>query len=213
MGMQVVSQCGMEWRQSFEEHGCSVVCQFCPDHSTGRFSDAMVATHVSDETFALFMCARRQVAERRICVEQEERFQQRLAMMREQLASAAAMDQELSRHRVQIAELLTLKCPRCHQAFFDFEGCFALKCASCGCGFCAWCLADCGHDAHAHVLLCDASNRQGRHHGSWDDFIMVQRSRRRAAVAAYMDPLRAAMRDRVLNACAQDFADLDLDIQ
>ena len=35
-------------------------------------------------------------------------------------------------------------------AFLDFEGCFALKCLSCDCGFCAYCLQNCGNDARAH---------------------------------------------------------------
>jgi hypothetical protein len=47
--------------------------------------------------------------------------------------------------------ILTLKCPRCGAAFVDFEGCMALNCAVCGVGFCGWCLADCGRDAHEHV--------------------------------------------------------------
>eukprot|EP01034_Spumella_vulgaris_P022513 gene22513-28642_t len=55
-----------------------------------------------------------------------------------------------------IDDVLTLACPRCKTAFVDFEGCFALHCGKnqCGAAFCAWCLADCGRDAHAHVLAC-----------------------------------------------------------
>ena len=57
-----------------------------------------------------------------------------------------------------VEECLTMHCPRCKVAFVDFEGCMALKCGvpSCGCGFCAWCLADCGDDAHKHVAECPA---------------------------------------------------------
>jgi serine/threonine protein kinase len=46
---------------------------------------------------------------------------------------------------------LTLHCPRCGQAFFDFQGCCALHCKdSCGAAFCGLCLADCGENAHPH---------------------------------------------------------------
>jgi hypothetical protein len=54
-------------------------------------------------------------------------------------------------------ELLTARCPRCRRAFADFDGCAALRCFGCGCGFCAWCLADCGSDAHAHIAACPES--------------------------------------------------------
>ena len=46
---------------------------------------------------------------------------------------------------------LTLHCPRCGQAFFDFQGCCALHCKdSCGAAFCGLCLTDCGENAHPH---------------------------------------------------------------
>ncbi|GKY91871.1 hypothetical protein MPSEU_000158700 [Mayamaea pseudoterrestris] len=35
-----------------------------------------------------------------------------------------------------IDEILTLRCPRCQQAFFDFDGCFAIRCGVCPCSFC-----------------------------------------------------------------------------
>ena len=32
----------------------------------------------------------------------------------------------------------------------------ALTCGQCNAGFCGWCLADCGNDAHNHVARCSA---------------------------------------------------------
>ena len=52
--------------------------------------------------------------------------------------------------------VLSLSCPRCSMVYTDFTGCCALKCHSSGCGFCAWCLEDCGSDAHSHVARCSA---------------------------------------------------------
>ncbi len=63
----------------------------------------------------------------------------------------------VGRHRDHICELLEPSCPRCKRRFIDFEGCFALTCSGnggCGCGFCAYCLEDCGNDAHNHVAAC-----------------------------------------------------------
>jgi hypothetical protein len=57
--------------------------------------------------------------------------------------------------RLEIVEsVLNLSCPRCKQVFLDFNGCFALTCSRCSCGFCAWCLQDCGNDSHQHVRQC-----------------------------------------------------------
>lgn len=64
--------------------------------------------------------------------------------------------------RTPRAQVLTLKCPRCSQAFVDFQNCFALTCGRCGCGFCAWCLRDCGDDAHRHVANCPENLEGGR---------------------------------------------------
>lgn len=47
--------------------------------------------------------------------------------------------------------IMNLQCPRCHAVFADFDGCTALTCARCRCGFCGVCFADCGRDAHAHI--------------------------------------------------------------
>ena len=55
-----------------------------------------------------------------------------------------------------IEECLTDRCPRCRKAFVDFDGCFAVKCANCPCGFCGWCFSDCGNDAHEHARNCRA---------------------------------------------------------
>ena len=62
----------------------------------------------------------------------------------------------------QLRELLNDKCPRCQAVFLDFTGCCALTCPRCNCGFCAWCLQDCGADAHQHVAGCRSNLAPGR---------------------------------------------------
>ena len=61
---------------------------------------------------------------------------------------------DVKKHREAISQILTLKCPRCSRAFFDYSGCAAVKCDGCGCGFCAKCFNDCGADAHDHTSKC-----------------------------------------------------------
>lgn len=83
-----------------------------------------------------------------------------------------------------VNEFLTLRCPRCKAAFVDFSGCFALTCSNqaCRCGFCAWCLKDCGADAHGHVPGCSEGNRDV--YGTFEGFTEHHRQKRTAAVKA-----------------------------
>lgn len=79
-----------------------------------------------------------------------------------------------------VDEVLTLRCPRCGMAFIDFDGCFAITCTygSCRCSFCAWCLQDCGKDAHAHVLHCSESSAPGTLHSTKNVFEEHHRKRK-----------------------------------
>ena len=81
--------------------------------------------------------------------EEKERFEEE--KKREEAKSA--LEKEAGRHRKRIEEeVMTLRCPRCAQAFESYNGCAALTCSNtqCKCGFCAICLQDCGGDAHEH---------------------------------------------------------------
>ena len=119
-------------------------------------------------------------------------------------------------HRLHIVEnILTLRCPRkgCRQAVLDFDGCFAIVCSNCQCGFCGWCLMDCGGDALAHVLLCPQSpaNHRGSFYGSQEEFNQVHRRRRGAAVTAYLSSIRDAEERQLVEQQIQvDLRDLDV---
>jgi len=56
----------------------------------------------------------------------------------------------LRQFQKEVEEALVPRCPRCRHAFVDWTGCFAVYCG-CGCGFCGYCLQDCGTDAHGHI--------------------------------------------------------------
>eukprot|EP00996_Jenningsia_fusiforme_P002930 NODE_3739_length_925_cov_6.848174_g3438_i0.p1 GENE.NODE_3739_length_925_cov_6.848174_g3438_i0~~NODE_3739_length_925_cov_6.848174_g3438_i0.p1 ORF type:complete len:254 (+),score=31.65 NODE_3739_length_925_cov_6.848174_g3438_i0:3-764(+) len=49
-----------------------------------------------------------------------------------------------------LARLGVKKCPRCGSGVEKIDGCNAMRCFVCHCGFCWLCLKDCGHDAHSH---------------------------------------------------------------
>ena len=105
-------------------------------------------------------------------------------------ATAAAAGQQradrIRTHRLAIVEnVLTLHCPRCSSAFLDYAGCDAVVCSKpgCGCCFCALCLADCGTDAHPHVLA--AKHIPGRppsYHSTQSQFNAFHVARRRKGV-------------------------------
>ena len=109
---------------------------------------------------------------------------------------------------------LTLSCPRCDAAFLDYNGCAALTCGQCNAGFCAVCLADCGNDAHAHVLVCPDNPTNPRSYWvTQDQFNAVHREIRQRQVEAYLDTLDADVRARIVRERARDFADTGLIIR
>lgn len=111
---------------------------------------------------------------------------------------------EAKRHIVE--RILTLCCPRCGQAFVDFDGCWALTCArqGCGCAFCALCLEDCGGDAHAHVEHC-----AGTLFGRMEEFHQRQKQRQRRLVEEYLSlPALLPLKQSIKQACARELADL-----
>eukprot|EP01052_Picozoa_sp_SAG31_P039920 SAG31_NODE_5649_length_2404_cov_1.374837_2_plen_229_part_00 len=104
--------------------------------------------------FAKLQLARQRLVE---AVAAREAEAQGRLLVAAQMRQLEQLGVEVFRHCSHIREdILTLKCPRCAAAFIDFDGCMALTCAACGAGFCAWCLKDCGEDAHDHVALCSA---------------------------------------------------------
>ncbi len=129
--------------------------------------------------------------------------------------------------------LLTPKCPRCSRAFLGFNGCFALRCAPddaeaaaggaawtaggfCGAGFCAWCFADCGDDAHAHVTQCAHNGNRGGHayYGTVAQFDVSLRALRLRRLRAYLPSLQPPpLRRALLGALREELADLGIDAQ
>eukprot|EP01094_Clydonella_sp_ATCC50884_P009940 TRINITY_DN1947_c1_g1_i2.p1 TRINITY_DN1947_c1_g1~~TRINITY_DN1947_c1_g1_i2.p1 ORF type:complete len:1659 (-),score=227.61 TRINITY_DN1947_c1_g1_i2:219-4466(-) len=124
----------------------------CFAHRCDHFyEDHDLALHLRPDLFRTYMGMKERHVEQRVVGEQRCEMDRRLA----ELEARMAREGTVGRHRQRIEEdLLTLHCPRCKAAFLDFTGCMALVCSACPCGFCAWCLTDCGDDAHRHVSKC-----------------------------------------------------------
>jgi ankyrin repeat protein/serine/threonine protein kinase len=161
---------------------------------SAAWSNADLARALSEAQFAEYIDKLRAVSENRVLVEQQQRHQADLAQLERRLRGEMARDEEIAAHRRHITnDLLCLRCPRCEQVFVDFVNCFALTCGKCRAGFCAWCLHDCGEDAHRHVNNCAHNTTQPRSvFGTEAQFEQAQRERRANLVRAYL-------RDRVRN--------------
>ena len=109
------------------------------------FSEAQLASHCSDGVFAAYLQGVAKVTEARLAQDMEAGFEERMKAERARIEAMTEAELKIDKTRRHIIEeILTLKCPRCEAAFVDFNGCFALTCHRCACGFCAHCLQDCG---------------------------------------------------------------------
>jgi hypothetical protein len=115
--------------------------------------------------------------------------------------------------RLHVVEnILTLHCPACTQAFVDFNGCFALTCSRCNAGFCAWCLAHCGNDAHAHVAQCAHNTSRGKDVFCTEAaFLAAQRQRSVRLLKAFLAAQAPAIRAPLLRELTADLRPLGID--
>jgi Ankyrin repeats (3 copies) len=183
----------------------------CPgDGCSDVFEHQLLARHLPPETFNKLLAAWQ------ACIETVA-MQTGAEQAKQELARAAALD-DVGKARAHVLDsILMLKCPRCHKAFDDFDGCFAVKCRDlegngCGAAFCGYCLKDCGRDAHKHVGERVHNSNAGDLFGTKKDFVAAQCSRRRRMVLAYLETLPLALREEVKPAIAPDLKDLGIDL-
>ena len=189
------------------------------------FADKDIASNVSDEAFEAYLRAREKLKEETMAEEMRTEMERRVELERERAAAGAGAAEKLRAAKEHIIEnIITLCCPRCKQAFVDFDGCFALSCSRCGAGFCAYCLADCGRDAHQHVGTCPegiasvkaskTTRRVGGHpptvYGSKEAFEVSQKRRRCKHLALYLERHDAETRDALLTSLKKELDDLKI---
>ena len=161
-----------------------IVCSLCQPINI-EFDDTIIAIRVGSKIFDKYRKANEIALEVEVCKREYEKNQKLLLEIKEN-----KKDTICHHHRLYIAEnILTLCCPRCKVPFIDFEGCFAVTCHACNCQFCAWCLKDCGNDAHSHVKICPSSLSPGGFYGQLSQFNTVHIAQRRKAVISYLEKL------------------------
>jgi hypothetical protein len=111
-----------------------------------------------------------------------------------------------------IDDILTLKCPRCGAAFLDFTGCCALRCGTCPCAFWAWCLKDCGNDAHEHVMNHCTSKPKGHrdYFACFDQVQKAQNANRKTQLRAFLVSLSDSDRKKCFSSLEKDLSDLGI---
>ena len=177
------------------------------------YSEYTIAGHTSEAVFCVYLDGKRRLEEHRLVTEMEQDFEARMERERARIATLKEEELRVEQTCRHIQErILTLKCPRCAAAFLDFEGCFALTCHRCHCGFCAYCLVDCGKDAHKHVPRCKHNQRGQGLFGKNEDFQAAQHQRRERMLQEYLATVGAHVRAKVVVACKRDFEDLGMHV-
>ena len=168
-----------------------------------------LALHVQHSTFEAFLEARRQRDEAKIVAELREHQNKQLATDE---TTGHGFSVAKLRKRV-IEEILTLQCPRCGQAWNEFDACVAVKCQRCNAGFCGICMQDCGADAHAHARACKyvVKYTRGRATMNETDIPCAQNDWRRDALQGLLGPVQADITATVLLSLKAELRDLGLD--
>jgi hypothetical protein len=121
------------------------------------------------------------LAEWKEATERSKNRQDRVRMERQIRQLQEEVELGPVRHQTNVITetVLTDACPRCGQAFVDFDGCFALACSNveCSCHFCGWCLEDCGSNAHDHVRSCPRKLGNDMYFGTVEEFRQLRRVR------------------------------------
>ena len=156
-----------------------------------HFADKDIAAQVTHETFELYLDARSKLKEKAVAAEMEAQMNERLERERARAALGAGKEEKLRVAKEHVIEtVLTLACPRCKQAFVDFDGCFALKCSRCAAAFCAYCLADCGACVPPNSIPPVPKYPNRRHHPNTDQSLLIYTYRPRRARARRDVPRR-----------------------
>lgn len=157
-----------------------------------QYGEQQILDHIlhNKDVLMAYQQLQKDLVAQRVRKEEEARYAETLRRELERQAKLSAMEREAEDRKKFISEtILTLKCPRCHVAFLDFEGCFALSCGSCPCKFCGWCLKDCGADAHACAKTCGQRYGGNGYYGTKEQFEERSRARRQAALDEYLNAI------------------------
>lgn len=175
------------------------------------FTDYQVASTVTSDDLKTYGDCRLRVAEVDMESKMEKQKQTDIETELKKLLSMDAAQRQVYAVANRARELLTDACPRCGQAFIDFTGCSYLQCSRCPCCFCAWCLMDCGADAHRHVANCTKNLAPARDLFASEQLWREGRLRsKREVVTGYLGKLEQRLAACVVQAVRKQLTDLEL---
>jgi hypothetical protein len=208
-------------QHELERRKGQIGCSLCPVDAP-PFSAAAVAMRIPEATFATLHAVSVRASEVRRIEEMQADFDKRLQDMSMEFRMAEAGS--VARKRAfffffVVEKILTLHCPSCDQAWAEkldkelgFTACCALTCVRCSAGFCAWCLAHCGRDAHTHVASCVHNKSPGKEvYCTAAAFEAAQRQRRECMLRTYLAEQDGAVRAPLLAQLATDLRHLGMD--
>jgi hypothetical protein len=175
------------------------------------FLDDEVARCASADAFKEYVNCRTKLAEERLAEHMQAEHDERMKAELRRLQQMDERSRKVEAAVHQLRDVLCDHCPRCGQVFVDFTGCFALTCGKCSCAFCAWCLADCGADAHGHVVRCQHNlNPRKDVFSTRALFEEGRRLRQMRTAEQFLQRLEPVIAKEVTAHCRQDLHDAGL---
>ena len=190
----------------FKRNSCQILCACCVALSprvVSTFDVSVIARQSNRETLDTYIrtitdAERHQGAMATEKLRSEHVIEIQMLNEAYSTGKASRLKGMTERHRLHIINnIMTLLCPHCKMAIFDFVNCFAVKHESddshlkygCGLYFCGWCLAKCesSGDCHSHVRKCRHSMNPGNAYGNFPvDFDAAHAKRRKELIRRYL---------------------------
>ena len=200
----------------FMKNSCAIVCACCvalAPRVVSTFDVSVIARQSNRETLDTYIRTITDVGRHQGAMATEKLRSQHvieIQMLNEAYSTgqASRLRAMTERHRLHIINnIMTLLCPHCNLAVFDFVSCFAVQHESdhshlkygCGLYFCGWCLAKCesSSDCHSHVRACRYNMNPGNAYGKFPvDFDAAHAKRRKELIIRYLQASIADTEDR-----------------
>jgi len=142
------------------------------------------------------------------------------------LAQKELENQKIDHRTYIINNILNLNCPHCQTAFFDWNlACLKFECQSCKGNFCGCCLKKFNHDGNEYTHISDECEYNPRGKNSNErsvylntgrelqEFNEIHCKRRTKLVQQYLSQFDQQERINVIANLANEFRDLDINIQ
>ena len=144
--------------------------------------------------FVVYLDSREKLFKERLQVENDACIRQAVSNKLKRIESFSAHQREVLQARKHTGEeILQMKCPRCRKEFYDFVGCFAIRCScgmlQCPCNFCGLCLLDWGDSDATHAHVATYSQKPpgaGIFFGKIEEFNTANNKQRRHQVSEYL---------------------------